>query len=388
MLTLLISATAAFLILMLFAKEAREAVTSIADAISKLIAAGDGLLTAAIRGIWNCVKPTEPVKPVGTTIGLLLLVTAGAIVVANYAVLHPTLEILLPVGDASAYLAAAIVALGGTIGVLWHMAKSGRPLYFVAVLTLIVGLGYLTFVRTMVVTDEDLKLAAMATAITVMLQVFEIITIAGGLHLCAEVLPVVVASPVVLPFGAVWTIVRMLKMSGLDAGAILAVIDAAERAFAYLHGLAKRFTKEARMEARFARQKLEFDRAADFSHRAAEIDKHRQQQAVLVEEAEAIRRVQAAHQPKIDELNREAELEHLPAIRRHVFAAGEGNIVAVIDELAQELRQQVKAQVRLEMETAARNAAKATLAVYQHAGLYRDNGGSKNGDAKKTPFVN
>ena len=364
-----------FLAAAAFPETIRGAVSAVKTSIDNFLDTITDLLTRALRVIWGLVKPVGPVDGPRTALGIVVLLFSVGLVVANYAVLLPTMEILMPVGHGGEFLAAAIVGLGCAVGILWHAAKSGRFMYLIAALSIVCAVGYLSYLRTMAITDGDLLFSGFAALIALVLQCFEILAVGGGLGLAGAIVPVLLALPILTMLGTAWLAARLLRVINIH-GMFAALIQAGDEVLAmglvaFRASLAK-LRKESRLQRRAGIQELEFAAATRLAHRKEDLDILRNAEAARRREAETDHQTELAHGRRIRDEKRVAEFAMHAEINRSLFPAGAAETVSVMDETAEARKAAAKGELVQSQAQISQQIADATRAVFRHVGGFGD----------------
>src|SRR5262245_41034151 len=129
--------------------------------------------------------------------------------------MKPTMEVVLPTDDATTAVAFGTVALGFCLGVLLHIGSARRITLTVAV-ALVSVVGLLPWRRTdtlqpgdalipgLILPQNTAALTFVVTALAMLLQIAEIVVVAGSLRLAGDALTLVFIGPVLIVMSAVW----------------------------------------------------------------------------------------------------------------------------------------------------------------------------------------
>jgi hypothetical protein len=190
-----LSVTLSALLLGVFAKEARNLVHALSGVLRDLLKGSNEFLGNLRSELWGAVKLRAPMGLLNPLLGLALFAGAGLVVRANYHQMIPTIAFLLPVADAAAAVALAVVVMGAALGALLHAVPEHRSLFSGVVFLLAIAVGVLNWQRAEVILDGPLfGVLLLVIVFPVLLQVAEVATIFGGLHLAGPSLPLLAAS--------------------------------------------------------------------------------------------------------------------------------------------------------------------------------------------------
>jgi hypothetical protein len=367
-----------------FAGEARRILSAISETVGGFVTGCADLARESLLGIWRLVKPERQIEIVPSILGLFIIVFGAIVVVANYTVLAPTLEVVLPSGDLADFVAVAIVGLGCAVGILLELCPKIRPSCIVAVGMLTSVVTLLAFIQTMAVTEGNVLLSALRALVALTLQIVEVLAFKGGISLAGHFIPPIMASPGLLSLGLLWVAFRLLQFVGVEmllTGAVGAVVDAAERAAMVVLRWLRSAGKAERDTRRFDRQKADHARAREL----ADLDMCRGAELARRREEEEERLAWREHTRAIRTLLWAKEREVLPRIHSEIFAAGERCTLDVLDEIEPTLKSKAAEATLKGVDDAVRQISNAALAVYRHVGYFNPgpprNTGGKNDDS-------
>jgi hypothetical protein len=308
------------LLLGAFAAQMRMLIEPLDAALGMLFQAAAEFARGARIHVWEAVKPRRPVDPLQVLLGLALLGGAGVVVTANYHQLVPTVAFLIPVEGAQTALALAIVVMGTALGALLHAIPERRHAFSGVGVLLVACVGVLNWKRAELIIDgPDLGALLLATLFPVLLQVAELATVFGGLHLAGSILPMFATSPVLFGLGVISTAARLLVIAKLNAAlaALLnALTDAGERLFNAFCRVAQWLSPAAFGERRQAQRVRQVRRVAEVyqAQTAIELESQRLRSARDAEEMDQC--ASATHQRSLSELRRRIEFEAAEAEAR------------------------------------------------------------------------
>jgi len=394
------------LLLGAFAPQIRNVIEPLARALGGLFQATEELASRTRIAIWDAVKPRQPVDPLRALLGLALLGGAVTVVVANFHQLVPTVAFLIPVAGAQTALALAIVVMGTALGALLHAIPERRRVFLGVCLLLVACVGVLNWKRAELILDgPDLGALLLATLFPVLLQVAELATVFGALHLAGCVLPLFAAAPALLCGGIISTVARLLVRAKLDEvveALVNAATDAGERLFHACRRLAGWLSPAAFAERRQAKRVRRLKEEAEIHDSQTAIDLERQHLRSTRDAEEHLLRADAAHQRDLHELRRKLEIESAEADLRaeiasesEIFAGARARKMAaiatvvqryydtaerialeVIDETQADIKANAMSQVKIAAPESAMGIAAAAREVFRAAGSFNSRGTS------------
>lgn len=366
--------------LLLFPEEVRRAARAVADSVRDVLQAVDDLLTSALTWMWRSVRPSNPVKPLPATFGILLLAVAVGASVANYLVLQPTLEILLPFGHASQAVAFVLVAFTGALGALMHFCT--RRIASVGVLlcevALVVSITVLAWLRTMAVQQgmsvdlPDVVLALdysqpiISTVLTALLQIAEFAVALGAFALAGETLPVLVVAPVLIGFGVGWVVVQIVRRC--EVHRVLASLadelaNAACAVRAAVGRLLRTWSREARLQRRHELKIKELNLTSEEMKVRSGLDERRDTEAWERGRQATARDAATAHERALNARVMTMELELAEQLAQSVNDNAAAFAAEVMDAARTHVRVEIAKEIALAAPAVVRDVARSAFAA-------------------------
>lgn len=356
---LIVSVVGTLVAFAVFPDQSKRFIRAIAAGCGRLAQVVAAVTGTGLRTVWGVVAPVQRVSVFRAAVGLTALAVAVGVLRANFALMAPTVRILLPIEQGTEALALALVLLPCVLGALFHLCPDRRALVAITAAMLAFAASWLAWYREAAIqvasgAEPDLFACAFVAAITLTIQLAEITLAGAALSLAGDVIAVILAVPILLALGSIWVpswIAVGVQLDVVAADAMVALIDACARGRDALRSLGRWLSHPARHARHQAKLLTGMQSAYDRKDLEAVLSERHRSEVLRLEHEASLRAMDRDMEREILRNFSDVMKRGWPGVASELFAA-----------IAMEIKRLGAQEVKLAAPAAAKDVVDTTLA--------------------------